>query len=314
MKKRRCPYCEQELNGGSRHIFYCGDKKYPNKSKEEIKKEFIEFNFPRISNKETLNLEYNKNLKSLPDLKKEFGIDFKSVTFLLDYYNIPKRNISQSAKKISHKKYVKTCRDKYGVDNVSQLQSVKNKKSETFIEHYGVDNIRKSDEFKSWLKNYMQDNYGIGSLPNKNGNADSWGWNKLSLEDKQKRLKILHSNFESGIEKEIQGILSDLNIPYSTHFFISNRSFDIKIGKTKKIIEVNGDYWHANPEIYKESDIICNKNIGKVTASEIWERDLEKKKTAESKGYQIFYIWENDIKKKSREELEIMLLDFLFDD
>lgn len=314
MKKRNCPYCKQELNGGSRHIFYCGEKLYPNKSKEEIKKEFIEFNFPSISKKETLNLEYHKNLKSLPDLKKEFGIDFKSVIFLLDYYNISKRSISQSAKKISNKKHVKTCRDKYGVDNVSQIQSVKNKKSKTFIEHYGVDNIRKSEEFKSWLKNHMKDTYGVGSLPNINGNADSWGWNKLSLEDKQERLKKLHSNFESGMEKEIQSILSDLNIPYSTQFFIANRSFDIKIGKSKKIIEVNGDYWHANPEIYQESDIICNKNIGKVTASDIWERDLEKKKIAKSKGYEVFYIWEKDIKTKSTEELEIMLLDFLFDD
>lgn len=314
MKKRKCPYCEQELNGGSRHIFYCGEKLYPNKSKEEIKKEFIEFNFPNISNKKNLKLEYHKNLKSLPDLKKEFGIDFKSVIFLLDYYNIPKRNISQSAKKISYKKYVKTCRDKYGVDNVSQLQSIKNKKSETFTEHYGVDNVRKSDEFKSWLKNYMKNTYGIGSLPDINGNADSWGWNKLSLEDKQERLKKLHSNFESGIEKEIQGILSDLNIPYSTQFFIANRSFDIKIGKSKKIIEVNGDYWHANPEIYKKGDIICNKHLGNITAEEIWKKDLQKKELAESKGYKVLYIWENDIKIKSRQEMEIVLLDFLLED
>jgi G:T-mismatch repair DNA endonuclease (very short patch repair protein) len=311
MKKRICPYCNNSLNGGSNHIFFCGLKFDKNKTKEVIKKEFLEYNFPIISKKDVLISEYQLGLKSLPDLKKKYGIDFKSILFLLDFYKIPKRTSSSSAIQISQKKYKKTCNKKYGVDNVSQLESIKNKKSKTFLEHYGVDNIWKSNDFKSWLKKHMMDTYGVGSLPNNNGNADSWGWNKLTQKEKEERLKILFSNFESSIEKTIQNLLTDMNIGFTTHFFIDNLSYDIKINSSKKIIEVQGDYWHANPDKFKEKDLIANKKLGTISAKEIWEKDALKKKIAENSGYSIFYVWESDIKQKSKGELKMEILNFL---
>lgn len=166
MKKRSCPYCLQKLNGGSAHIFFCGVKFNPNKTKEIIKKEFLEYNFPAIAKKDTLISEYHLGLKSLPDLKKKYGIDFKSILFLLEFYQIPKRTLSSSATQISQKKHKKTCKKRYGVENVSQLDSVKNKKAQTFLEHYGVDNIWKSSGFKTWLRKHMIETYGVGSLPN----------------------------------------------------------------------------------------------------------------------------------------------------
>jgi G:T-mismatch repair DNA endonuclease (very short patch repair protein) len=310
MKKRKCPFCKKEQKSGSSHIYRCSKELNKEKSKKEIKKEYIEFNFPEISKKSTLKLEYQKKLKSLPDLKKEYGIDSKSIVFLLDYYQIKKRSISESAKKISHKKYTETCKKKYGVDNVSKLKSIKEKKAQTFIKNYGVDNIRKCKNFKSWLKNYMLETYGVGSLPNKNGNANSWGWKNLSLEEKQKRLKKMHSNYESIIEKKVQKLLTELNIPYTTQFFISNRSFDIKINNSNKIIEINGDYWHANPEIYNENDTF-SKNQTQMTAKDIWKSDSDKKKLANSKGYEVLYIWEKDINNKNSDEIKIAILDFL---
>jgi G:T-mismatch repair DNA endonuclease (very short patch repair protein) len=311
MKKRSCPYCAQILNGGSRHIFFCGLKIDPNKSKEIIKKEFLEHNFPNISKKEILISEYHIRLKSLPDLKKQYGIDFKSLLFLLDFYKIHKRTTSESAIKISQKKYKKTCKKKYGVENVSQLDNVKLKKAQTFLENYGVDNIWKSEEFKTWLKKHMKDTYGVGSLPNNKGNADSWGWNKLTILEKEERLKTLFSNFESSIEKIIHNILTDINIGFTTHFFVDNLSYDIRIEQTKKLIEIQGDYWHANPNKFKENDLIANKKLGNVTAKEIWDKDYDKKQRAEKLGYSILYIWESDIKMKNESELKIQILDFL---
>lgn len=55
------------------------------------------------------------------------------------------------------------------------------------------------------------------------------------------------------------------------------------------IIEVNGDYWHANPNFYKSDECVRG-----MTAKEIWHNDLLKKQTAEKSGYMVFYVWEND--------------------
>lgn len=55
------------------------------------------------------------------------------------------------------------------------------------------------------------------------------------------------------------------------------------------IIEFNGDYWHANPKIYKDSTIIRGK-----TALEIRHRDMLKLKTVENLGFKTLTIWESD--------------------
>jgi hypothetical protein len=63
--------------------------------------------------------------------------------------------------------------------------------------------------------------------------------------------------------------------------------YDIKHGNC--IIEFNGDYWHANPRIYRDTDLIMGKS-----ASSIWERDSLKLKNARDLGYNVMVIWEND--------------------
>ena len=62
----------------------------------------------------------------------------------------------------------------------------------------------------------------------------------------------------------------------------------------KIIIEVNGDYWHMNPEIYQEDNF--NKNKQK-TAKEIWEYDDKKIQDACSYGYKAVTLWESDYNK-----------------
>src|ERR1035437_8977723 len=98
---KKCPYCPKEITAGSAHIYSCGNKKYPDKTKEIIKKEFVELNFSHISNKQNLILEYETNLQSLPDLKKTYGIDFKSIIFLLDFYKIKKRTIDRKSTRLN---------------------------------------------------------------------------------------------------------------------------------------------------------------------------------------------------------------------
>jgi len=64
--------------------------------------------------------------------------------------------------------------------------------------------------------------------------------------------------------------------------------------KTKKIIEFNGDFWHANPDIYKETDI---NPYSKETAKEIWVRDNERIENIQKNYNGVLIIWESEYKK-----------------
>jgi len=55
----------------------------------------------------------------------------------------------------------KTCIDKYGVENPSQLDTVKDKKIETTLKHYGVENPFQSDKLKDKIKDTNLIKYGV---------------------------------------------------------------------------------------------------------------------------------------------------------
>jgi very-short-patch-repair endonuclease len=61
----------------------------------------------------------------------------------------------------------------------------------------------------------------------------------------------------------------------------------------KAVIEFNGDFYHANPKLYKEDDIVKIPKHYK-TAKEIWDYDKEKLNLLTSKGYTCKVIWEMD--------------------
>lgn len=73
--------------------------------------------------------------------------------------------------------------------------------------------------------------------------------------------------------------------------------FDIKHNNC--IIEFNGDYWHANPKIYKDDAVIRGK-----TAKYIQERDRLKIKTAEELGYRVMTVWESEYRENKKDILE----------
>lgn len=56
--------------------------------------------------------------------------------------------------------------DKYGVDNVSRLDSIKEKKRETAMANYGVDNPMKNDVVKARVRKTSMDKYGVPTALN----------------------------------------------------------------------------------------------------------------------------------------------------
>lgn len=301
MKIRTCPFCKIPTSN-SPHIYSCKLNKITN-DKREIKYLYIIHNFPLLT-KNLLYEEYFFNKKSLPDIYEKYEIDFKSVCFLLDYYDLSIRSISESTKLSTNKK-IKTCIDKYGVEWYSQTDIAKKSKKETFNKKYGSDNIWKSDYFKQNLDKYFFKKYGLNR-----SDFFKKKWISLSDDDKSRIIKEWYSKctYSSGLEKRIKSILDDIGITYLSNSIINNKSFDIVVDN--KIIEIQGDFWHANPSKYKQDDIL-NFPGKKVIAKDLWKKDEDKKIMIENLGYKIFYLWESDINRMSDKEIIQKLLSLL---
>lgn len=107
----------------------------------------------------------------------------------------------------------------------------------------------------------------------------------------------INSINESKIEREllcaVKERLPTRNVRKST-IKINTQWFypDIRVDK-EHIIEFYGNFWHANPKMYKPNDILHHG----VCAQEIWERDKQRTITLENAGYRVFIVWESDYKQ-----------------
>lgn len=57
--------------------------------------------------------------------------------------------------------YKKSCLEKYGVENVYQLEKVKEKKKKSYLDHYGVEHPSQSMEFQEKVKETCLEKYGV---------------------------------------------------------------------------------------------------------------------------------------------------------
>lgn len=290
--EKNCPFCGKKVKVLGKHLLHC--KLIPNNlSNDEIKIKGLEsYIYEGFVN--DLCQDYN-NLMSFPDIKAKYNIDYKNIYLCLKSKGIKLRTISESQRKISSIKSKKTCLEKYGVENPSQVGEVKRKKEETFIKHYGVDNIWKTKEYREFT-------------------SKRW-----ASYNKEKKTELIHKWTKqegriSKIENKIVNIFNNLNIPIETQFKFPKffHKYDILLKNTNVIIEVQDDFWHANPNKYKENDIIHFPGNKSYLAKELWKKDLQKIHYAESQNYKVIQIWESDIREQEKNKnLEIYLLDIL---
>jgi len=102
------------------------------------------------------------------------------------------------------------------------------------------------------------------------------------------RTSKLHLNFKSKLEE--CGILGFTTESYikDLHISVDELNEDRKI-----IIEIFGNYWHANPAMYESTDEFSFNNV--YTASEIWEKDKNRILDLEKLGYNVIVVWESEI-------------------
>lgn len=126
--------------------------------------------------------------------------------------------------------------------------------------------------------------------------------NTLSAKSDEEKSRINRLKLSKGItiskaEKIILEQIKNIFPSVKHQFTLANTSnkkqyvYDINV--EKKIIEYNGDFWHANPSKYS-ADFINPRT--KLKSCEKWELDAIKIKYAESQGYKVLVVWESDFK------------------
>ena len=193
---------------------------------------------------------------------------------------------------------------------------------ENMIERHGLEEgIKKWEDYceKQKLtksKEYVDEKYGLGAWEElckrkTEGNSPAFLSQKFNITIEEAVEKIVaryRCAYSSDIEldfvnkiEEITGTLDHTNkhSPYGrwNHADESYVVYDIK--HKNKIVEFNGDYWHANPKIYNENDLIRG-----VSAKDIWEKDEKKLAVARNAGFDILVVWENDYRQNKQKIVE----------
>lgn len=108
---------------------------------------------------------------------------------------------------------------------------------------------------------------------------------------KEKYLKKKANEMSSNMtapEKKVANVMKKMGIEFESQKIVSQFIYDFYIPSCNLLIEVDGDYYHGNPEIYQEGEINRMQFNNK-------KRDLEKSSTAKGFGYSIERFWEKDI-------------------
>lgn len=158
----------------------------------------------------------------------------------------------------SRKKWEKRLLKEEGITNVFQREDVKKKSLKTILKKYGTE---------LWIH----------------------------------AITIRGAGVISKINKKIFEVLENNNIKFYIEHKInrddkSYYSYDILLDN-KKIIEINGDYWHGNPQKYKSSDILLKGSSKEMLVKEKWEYDKNKIEFAQNNGYEVLVVWESEIKE-----------------
>lgn len=142
---------------------------------------------------------------------------------------------------------------------------------------------------KEKIKQTLFDKYGVytaGALST-NHNKES-GPHKLVLDALREQNYICESELSNSSKERFRSFNE-----YFSKFY--SPIPDIIIESHKLIIEIYGNYWHANPEIYNDFDAIVKYGHNHKTAAEIRKEDESRMKQLQSFGYNVCILWESDI-------------------
>lgn len=250
-------------------------------------------------NKDLLYHYYIEENNSIEKTSELMNLKYRTVQRAIKEYNFNKdRNIIQKQRENSLK-------DKYGVENVYQLDKSKEKSKETKLNRYGSETYNNSKQ----QKQTMIDKYGVScgyrlpevqeKIVEKYGGI---GVGSKEISNKQRKSMIEKYGVPyyyltkeaqekntftiSKINKEIAKILADNNIQTEFEFTLDKYSYDIHILNTNILLEINPTYTHNSTigaKFSKFSKAPLAKNY-----------HIEKTKLALDNQYRCMHIWDWD--------------------
>jgi very-short-patch-repair endonuclease len=113
------------------------------------------------------------------------------------------------------------------------------------------------------------------------------------LEAWSRKNKLPTSSRDTKPELLFESYLASLSITFEKQFRTCGYICDFYLPDYHVVVEIDGDYWHANPSKFSAQDLVGHK---KVTAELIWQSDAKKTKTLESRGYCVIRYWASDLK------------------
>lgn len=90
-------------------------------------------------------------------------------------------------------------------------------------------------------------------------------------------------------EREFKKLLKELKVNFEMQKVVGSKIFDFYLPDYNILVEIDGDYYHANPDIIKE------ENINRMQAKNI-KNDKFKDALAFGLNYGLERVWENDLK------------------
>lgn len=204
---------------------------------------------------------------------------------LIQKYGVANVSQIESVKKKKEQSAI----EKYGVRNVSQATEVQLKKEKTFREHYGKDFYFQTDEFKDVNKEYWLEHYGVENV----GQAkeiqekvtktvmEKYGVAWSCMREEARRA----GSNDSKPNLDFAKLLEDNNIDYQREFCIDRKGFDFKVGNI--LIEIDPTATHNTKWSPFTEDHVSRTHSG---------YHKEKSKIAQNAGYRCIHIWDWDNK------------------
>lgn len=227
--------------------------------------------------KENLTRMYSREMKSTPMIAEELQINKPLLLKIMHHHNIPLRNLSEATK------------------NQIKRDGLWNK-GKTKHDHPSIMKI---------AKKRLGKNNPYYTAP---GFKERHRKNRALLRRIQRQSCLVGT--PKSTEQRMITILDKMKVQYVRNFRIKYpggtwRLYDFLVENTL-VIEMQGNYYHANPRMYGPDDeIVIAKKIQK--AKDIWDYDADKEKLAIQSGYKYLAIWEDEFSDTNNRCVENIL-------
>ena len=117
---------------------------------------------------------------------------------------------------------------------------------------------------------------------------------KIKIRIARSKQKMSYPRANTSIEIKIQNYVKELGEMFETQKSILGHP-DIFLPEYNLCIFPDGDYFHANPNQYKNEQIIKFPGGKLKKSNELWNYDKDVTTKLENQGYAVLRFWENDI-------------------